>query len=217
MVSTIYTFVQLASTRLQRFKEIAELLETDVLKFKKLYEIRWLSLGRCLVTIIRNYEPLVVFLSQEAADGDPVAQGLYEQLTSYKYCGLLHLLADVVLVTNHLSKIFQFRDVCFNAVRSALNDAKDTLEGFRNIAWTHLAESLRQYELNGAYKNSVIVMNGRNCGLQQQQRQFENLRNQLITDLINNLNRRFPQVDIIDAMKKSLSTGEQQSDTMGCE
>jgi len=106
---------------------MAELLELDAVRFKKLYEIRWLSLGECLQAIVRNYEALTVTLSQEADAGDPTATGLYQQLTSYKFCALLHLMTDILGSINHLSKIFQYRDVCFSAVKSAVSIENFTL------------------------------------------------------------------------------------------
>ena len=62
----------------------------------------------------------MVLISRDAEDGDPVAIGLRKQLTSYKYLALLHLAGDVLSSMNHLSRLFQFRDVSFGALHSTV-------------------------------------------------------------------------------------------------
>jgi len=57
LISAVYNFVQLSPTRLERFKEMAAVLAVDALKFKRIYDIRY-------VTFIYNsttyfYYPLV--------------------------------------------------------------------------------------------------------------------------------------------------------------
>lgn len=119
IISSVYNYVQYS--KLDKFLDIASILESDVVKFKKLFEIRWLRMGESIVAIIRNYEPLMVLLSQDAAADDPVAIGLYQQLRSYKYLALLHLAADILTAMNHLSRLFQFRDVSFGALHSTVS------------------------------------------------------------------------------------------------
>ena len=88
-------------------------------------------MGEAVTAILRNYEALLVLVSEEAAQGDPAAMGLNKQLTSYVYLALIHLAAEVFSVTNHLSKVFQCGDVCFSAVQQQLHDCIETLEDLR--------------------------------------------------------------------------------------
>ena len=69
-IGTVYAFIQLSPKRLQHFKDMAELLESDTVKFQHHYEVRRLSTGGCLITLNRNYELLMVVLSTEAESGD---------------------------------------------------------------------------------------------------------------------------------------------------
>lgn len=114
IISGVYNYVQYS--KLEQFNNISRILEQNVVKFKRLYEIRWLSLGESLTALIRNYEPLMVLLSQDADKGDPVAIGLNQQLSGFKYLALLHLMADILTTTNHLRGQFQFQDVSFSAL-----------------------------------------------------------------------------------------------------
>ena len=35
------------------------MLEVGVVRFQHVFEIRWLSLGNCIVALIKNYQPLM--------------------------------------------------------------------------------------------------------------------------------------------------------------
>ena len=118
IISAVYNYVQYS--KLDQFVDIAAILDCDTVKFKRLYDIRWLSMGESILAIMRNYEALMVLLSQDAGAGDPVAIGLFQQLSSYKYLALLHLAADILTTMNHLSRLFQFRDVSFGALHSTV-------------------------------------------------------------------------------------------------
>ena len=89
-------------------------------------------MGDAVSGIIRNYEALHLLTSEEAALEDPTAIGLNKQLSNYVNLALIHLACEVLAVTNHLSKVFQYRDICFSTVRGNLNDCIETLEDLMN-------------------------------------------------------------------------------------
>lgn len=89
-------------------------------------------MGDAVSAIIRNYEALLLLTSEEAALGDPNGIGPNKQLSSYVNLALIHLAYEVLAVTNHLSKVFQYRDVCFSTVCGNLNDCIEILEDLRN-------------------------------------------------------------------------------------
>ena len=126
ILSAVYTFVQLSPNRMTRFKEMAAVLDLEVVRFKRLYEIRWLSLGNSIIAFIRNYEPLMLLIEEDAAVGDPTAMGLHVQLAQFKFVALLHFVADVLNTTNQLSCQLQSRDVHFSTVRTAVSGHKTT-------------------------------------------------------------------------------------------
>lgn len=120
IIGSVYNYVQYS--KLERFKDISAILDMATVKFKRLFEIRWLCLGEAVVAVIRNYEPLMVLLSQDANNGDPTAIGLNQQLSSFKWVALLHLVADVLNTINHLSRLFQHNDVSFSAIRGEVKN-----------------------------------------------------------------------------------------------
>ena len=38
-------------------QEMAAILEVSVVRFQRVFDIRWLSLGNCIAALIRNYRP----------------------------------------------------------------------------------------------------------------------------------------------------------------
>ena len=48
ILSGIYNYVHGSANRLQQFEDIASLLEVNSLKFKKIFDIRWLLMGGCV-------------------------------------------------------------------------------------------------------------------------------------------------------------------------
>lgn len=82
IISAVYNYVQQSETKLRAFKDIAQILDMDAVKFQRLYEIRWLSLGNAVTAIVRNYGALMVLVSRDANGGDPTAIGLLQQLSS---------------------------------------------------------------------------------------------------------------------------------------
>ena len=121
-LSGIYNYVHGSANCLQQFKDIATLLEVNSLNFQKTFDICWLSIGECVLAVVRNYKALLVHLSQDAALGNPVAIGFDQQLWKYKIVALIHLLADILTATNHLSKLFQHQNITFSAVLSSMED-----------------------------------------------------------------------------------------------
>ena len=90
--------------------------------FLKVYEVRWLCLGEAVKAVVHNYRPLMLLLEEEAALGDPASIGLMTQLKTYKFVALLHLMADVLDVTNHLSRVFQHRAISFHSIKPQVQE-----------------------------------------------------------------------------------------------
>lgn len=134
ILTGVYNYINHSPKKHQEFKEIAALLETDIVKFKKMFEVRWLSMGESVVAVIKNFEPLTVFLGHEANTGEPLAVGLLHQLTSFLYLSLIYLTADILTATNHLSRIFQFRDVSFGAIQGSVSNCTFFLKSWMKVS-----------------------------------------------------------------------------------
>ena len=79
-------------------------------------------MGEALRSLIRDIPVLVELLAFEADEHhDPTASGLHRQLTDYKTVATINLLADVLALTNMISKMFQSRDACFSMLSDKVN------------------------------------------------------------------------------------------------
>ena len=87
IVAAVYNHVKFSIKRKETFKDMVVLLDVDIVKFHRNFDIGWLSLGECLRVLLQTYEPLMVMLSLEKT-GDPTTTSLFQQLTSYRYLAL---------------------------------------------------------------------------------------------------------------------------------
>ena len=114
-----------------RMKALADVLDLPTVRFKKLYDIRWLSLGQAVEAVAHNYPVLMTLLSNLAAEtDDALVFGLYHKLRQYRVIATLHFLADAIKVTNHLSLIFQYRDVNFGSIPRHVSNKDSITLGF---------------------------------------------------------------------------------------
>ena len=71
----------------------------------------WLSLGKAVSAIKKNWPVLIMELNEEAATGNAKRHGLQNQIQSYKFIALTHTLSDVLPIMNKLNLCFQREDV----------------------------------------------------------------------------------------------------------
>ncbi|KAJ8018286.1 hypothetical protein HOLleu_43803 [Holothuria leucospilota] len=203
IIGAVYNYVQ-SETKLRAFKDIAEVLDQETLKFKRLYEIRWLSLGNAVAALVRNYEALMVLASSDANDGDPTAIGILQQLSSYKYAALLHLACDILTETNHLSKVLQHRDVSFGVVGNQIRGCIETLQDMKDQDGLHLQDFHSKLdEGTGSFKGVDIKFTTRERGNRESDEKvnFQTVICKLLDELVKNLRERFPNVSLFDAME----------------
>ena len=194
IISAIYNYVSQSAKRADCLKSLNDLLREKNIKIKRIFEIRWLTIGEAVTAVIKNYEALML-TSEEAALGDPSAIGLNKLLSSYIYLALMHLASEVLSVTNHLSKIFQYRDVYFSTVRQSLNDCIETLEDLRHNNGSVMTSM--EVELITA---PIGQFKGADIDFRPRQGEPDQVRVLFIDQLVSNRRVRFPNVDVLSAM-----------------
>lgn len=202
IISTIHNHICQSPQRSERLKDLNEIICEKNIKLKRIYEICWLSMGDAVSTIIWNYEALLLLTSQESAREDPTGIGLNKQLSSYVNLALIHLACEVLAVTNHLPKVFQYRDVCFSTVRGNLNDCIETLKDLRNNngpVMTAMGAKINAAP-RGQFKGAHIYCQPRR-GEPDQRQKFSEVKLQFLNLLIANIRARFPHVNLLLAME----------------
>ena len=121
VIIAVYSFVQQSTNRLYKcINEMAAVIDIEVLKFKRLFYIQWLSLGNSVAAVKKKFESLMLMIEEDAVVGYSQAIGVSVQLSQFNYVALLHVIADILSTTNHLSCQFQSRYVNFFKVWSTV-------------------------------------------------------------------------------------------------
>ena len=105
-------------------------------------------------------------------------------------------------MTNHLPKVFQYRDVCFSTVRGNLNDCIETLKDLRNNngpVMTAMGAKINAAP-RGQFKGAHIYCQPRR-GEQDRRQKFSEVKLQFLNLLIANIRARFPHVNLLSAME----------------
>nr|XP_006822498.1 PREDICTED: zinc finger protein 862-like [Saccoglossus kowalevskii] len=204
-LSTLYAYISRSPNKLQKFKDFAELIGQKAIKLKRIFDIRWLSMGEAVLAVLKNYEPLVMMIEDEAATGDPTAIGLHQQMTTYLFIALLHLTADVLSATNHLSRVMQYRDVCFSVLHGVFDDCIEVLQRLQNENGTFMQILSNELDADpiGMFKGHQITYQNRNAraGNRNYEDVVNGTRQLFLQNLLNNLRARFPQIPLYVAMQ----------------
>lgn len=75
IISVIYNYICQFLQRLERLKDLNEIIREKNITLKKIYDIYWFSMGDVVFVIIRNYE-VFFFISEEVVFGDFIGVGL---------------------------------------------------------------------------------------------------------------------------------------------
>ncbi|KAJ8028975.1 hypothetical protein HOLleu_28247 [Holothuria leucospilota] len=128
IVRSIYNMTSHSSQKKQAVQLCQQLLQDPKLQFKCIHDIRWLSLEAAISTIQRTLPSLMMFIENQAADGNPEAIGIKKQVNSFKFLATTHFLADALKAISRLSIIFQARNINFAIVKASLDASIAELE-----------------------------------------------------------------------------------------
>ena len=93
---TIYTMFSRSSNKKQKLKEIAAVLEHEAIAFRPLNEVRWFSRHFALNAIVRNYDSLIQYFSEELqTSNDPIASYCHKKLSDPQIYITLEVVNDV--------------------------------------------------------------------------------------------------------------------------
>ena len=82
-VNGVYTFFKYSAARHGRLLRLHQALnDSDFKSLKEPRSVRWLSLSKAVDSVFVNWPTLVLSLGEEAARGNPVADGLLRQITT---------------------------------------------------------------------------------------------------------------------------------------
>ena len=111
IVIGIYNFFQYSAVRYNKLKELKNLMNQKVKRFKKPTQVRWLSTHEAVEAIYSAWTLLILSLEHEAAssnrNGAAKARGMVTKIKSFVFIATTCFLLDVLGIISKCSKVFQ--------------------------------------------------------------------------------------------------------------
>ena len=178
--------------------QIQEFMEEPVLRLRCAVYTRWLSHDQAVTSIRRCLSSLLTALERAAAeDDDATARGVYNAMKTYKFVARLYLLSDVLPILTTLSLVFQKENVPLTAILPNVNAAIASL----NLLKTQPGLYLKKLD-------GILTDLASHFGLafdDSIKKSFqENVREKYIDALVGNLNNRFSDIGVVNALDSLL-------------
>ena len=183
-VNNIYRYFRYSTTHAHKLKEIQSVLQLAERKFHQIFHTRWLSFEGSISAIIASLDPLYTVLIEESSL-DPTAKGI---ISTFSFLATTYLLADILPVLARLSKRFQRSLVDFTTVSDRVSITISTLATFKSTPGPNLA---------AFFQVSSTLSSSRSFYYMGHHMSDDRNRDNLIDKLIDNLNSRFPDGEII--------------------
>ncbi|CAH1242606.1 ZNF862 [Branchiostoma lanceolatum] len=192
---SLFLFYNGSAVRSEGLKEIQVILHELTLKLKQPKDVRWLSHDAATDALYKSLRSVLVHLNEEMGKGVVMARALWTWLSQYKAIATLYLLCDVLPHLSGLSKIFQQKRLDLTEVHTAVETKKEVIR----LARDQPLEGRRLSELD-----EDLRPGGRLDGLDiqvsdKQREDFARLRRSFIDHLLENLDERFPQTELLSA------------------
>ena len=157
---------------------------------KEPYSFRWLSLYEAVAAIKKCFPALVAALGEDAANGNAVARGLAKNSETYSFIAHTCVLNDVMPLFTKLSKCFQLHNLDYDKVQTMLNVTRESLRGMLNdellLPTYHDLRGLPVIDDKITW-NDIQVKKTEDTD-----NKCENAKSLFISELLANLERRFP-------------------------
>jgi hypothetical protein len=159
---------------------------------KRACKTRWLSFEASVTAAMEDLIPLVQTLS-ELSESDAAAYGLLKKMHSAHFVGLLFILHAILPILGKISRIFQKSYLNFSTVQPTLDSAVQELKQIRSEkSPIELAKS--EFSEGGRLELLDITMN------QNTEHQLGQTLSNYVSALVENIERRFPDVPILVAL-----------------
>ena len=186
ILTELFNYLKASSKRAAKLKQIQELLDDPVLRYKELFSVRWLSYYNALITVYRTIESLLSYFA-EAERKDPKVIGLKRELGSDKFLAITYLMMDAMAPITELSKFFQTENLDIALIRLNIDTCLSALAKVKTLESPYL-QQLEKDLTNGTFRQEHhVTTNGLNIG---------RLASQFVDRVKENLETRFPSDDL---------------------
>ena len=174
---------------------LQEVLDEIQLKLKQPKDVRLLSHDAATSALYRLLRSVLVHLISDMNKGVVMARALWGWLHTYKAIATLYLLCDILPHLSALSKCFQQKSLDLTEIQRAVEAKKQVVREARDapLVGGRLDELDQDLGPEGRLYDLDIMDSV------QQRQQFSQVRREFIDNVIENMEGRFPQMDLLSA------------------
>ena len=163
-----------------------------------MFHTRWLSFEGAVDAIVASLDPLFTILIEDSSS-DPTAKGILKFMATFSFLATTYLLADILPILARLSKRFQRSQVDFTTVTDGVSVTTATLATLKTTPGPKLEKFLSEVPATPSSSQSFYYQGHSVSDSQKQRDDFVCNRGNLLDKLIDNLNSRFPDGEIISS------------------
>lgn len=193
-LNNIHFYFKNSAARYDRLREMHRAFEdSDFISLKEPCSVRWLSFTKALESVYTHWQALVLVLEQDAIT-NPTAAGILRQIKSYWFVATMHMLLDILPITDRLNKHFQEENVNLSSIKPRVAAARERLHD--HIAT--LGDNEELFSGNQRSYKGVNLLFAEAANIQS----YETMRREFISSLVRNLDKRFPahELDVLSAL-----------------
>ena len=191
ILTSLYYYFKRSSVRNEKIKSIQEILDEPQMRCKEVHAVRWLSFFKTLETVYLTWDSLVTYFEQ--VQDDPTMKGFNKRMTKFEFIATMNMMMDVMPHVMELCLVFQKKDLDLTVIHPALEACKSDLKKYLSgemdsMKDTHLNKFKKAVEDGkGVYKGHKVSCTER------AKQTFETTKTQFVENLLENLNKRFPE------------------------
>ena len=185
----IFYFFKASANRVAKLSDIQDMLDEPNLKIKEVHEVRWLSTYIAVSTVFRTLDSLLTFFT---TDTDAKSKGYAKKLIQHDFIASTYLLMDVLPVISEMCLVFQKENLDISQVKVQVDHTKSALNKLKSdeAEYSYLKqlsdEHLTLEQGKVVFKNNHIV---------QEKRNIETIKVKFIDQILQKLDKRFPDDD----------------------
>lgn len=196
IVLGIYNFFQYSAVRYNKLKELKQLMQEKVKRFKKPTQVRWLSTHDAVEAIYLAWTVLILELEHEAAsandDGAAKARGMVRRIKTFVFIATTAFLLDVLGLICKLSKVFQKDIIDIDQMQNMLEATVNAIKDLGTSPGLYESQLMSDMIENDCEHKGTKIADFN----QQQRNRFSGIKQKMITNIVTEVNERFPENDM---------------------
>ena len=196
IVIGIYNFFQYSAVRYNKLKELKNLMNQKVKRFKKPTQVRWLSTFEAVEAIYSAWTLLILSLEHEAAsnnsEGAAKARGMVRKIKSFVFLATTCFLRDVLGLITKCSKVFQKDIIDIDQMQTMLEATVAAIKDMKENPGGHLEELMSHMETNDCEHRGTRVGDFTEA----QKNRFNGIKDKMIDNIVAQVEERFPENDM---------------------